>query len=46
MKIQHVLIAVLVLDFLGFMAWNLSGQLPVDGFYIGVITRFVISLIA
>lgn len=36
---------VLILDILSFIAWNISGQVPQDGFYIGAITEFIISLI-
>ena len=38
-----VALAVLVgLDMLGFMLWSLSGQTPVDGFYIGRMTAEVL----
>ena len=40
-----VIIAVLALDFLGFTAWVLSGQYPVDDFYIGTITAHVLRAI-
>jgi hypothetical protein len=40
-----VVIAVLVIDFLGFTAWIASGQYPVDDFYIGTITAHVLRLI-
>ena len=34
---------VLVIDFIGFMAWGLSGQYPADSFYIGAITRNILQ---
>lgn len=43
--IGGVIIAVLVLDAFGFMAWVLSGQLPADDFYIGTITAHVLRAI-
>lgn len=36
---------ILVADFLCFMAWVLSGQLPTSGFYFGCITKNIIGLI-
>lgn len=33
---------VLALDALGFMLWAMSGQLPVDQFYIGTITAHIV----
>ncbi len=37
-----VLLALLAVDFFGFMAWALSGQTPGDSFYIGAITTNII----
>ena len=37
-----VLLAILAVDFFGFMAWILSGQTPGDSFYIGAITTNII----
>ena len=34
--------AIVALDVFGFMAWIVSGQVPVDGFYIGAITANVL----
>jgi len=36
---------ILVVDFFGFMAWALSGQQPVDGFYLGAITANILRAI-
>jgi len=45
-KVSFVLFAfiiiVLVLDAIGFMFWILSGQHPVDQFYVGSITANII----
>jgi len=35
----------LVADFFAFFAWIVSGQLPVDGYYLGCITAAVIRFI-
>ena len=40
-----VITAVLVLDAFGFIAWVLSGQHPLDNFYIGTITAHVLRAI-
>jgi len=40
-----VLSMVLVLDFICFVAWATSGQIPQDGFYFGMITKNIINLI-
>ena len=40
-----IVIAILVLDFVCFWCWIISGQLPVDNFYLGTITAHFISLI-
>lgn len=36
---------VLVVDFWGFAAWVISGQHPVDDFYVGTITAHVLGAI-
>lgn len=36
---------VLMIDILGFMGWVASGQIPIDNFHIGIITKSIISLI-
>lgn len=35
-------VLVLIVDFVGFVAWAFSGQYPVDDFYIGSITMHII----
>ncbi len=40
--IDAVLI-ILTLDFLGFVMWAMSGQMPADGFYIGAITHHLLT---
>lgn len=39
------LIIIIAVDFVGFLAWGFSGQTPVDGFYVGAITRNVLQAI-
>lgn len=39
-----VLVGAVMIDVLGFLMWTLSGQTPVDGFYIGALTETVINL--
>ena len=36
-------LGVLLADALGFMLWVLSGQTPLDNFYIGTITAHVVA---
>jgi hypothetical protein len=36
---------IIVIDVLGFMAWAMSGQAPVDGFYVGAITTNILRAI-
>ena len=40
-----IILAVLMIDALGFVGWVLSGQTPVDSFYIGAITANVLQVI-
>lgn len=35
---------VIGIDFLGFFAWAMSGQAPVDGMFVGAITRHILGL--
>jgi hypothetical protein len=42
--IGGVIVAILLVDAFGFMAWIYSGQTPVDNFYIGTITAHVLKL--
>lgn len=37
--------AILAVDFFGFAAWILSGQMPTDNFYIGTITAHILRVI-
>ena len=39
------LIGYMFFDLLGFIAWSLSGQFPVDSFYLGRITYEIIKII-
>ena len=39
------LMVILFIDFIGFLAWGLSGQFPVDNCYIGAITKSVLHFI-
>lgn len=36
---------IMAIDFIGFIAWAMSGQLPVDGFFIGTITTHILRAI-
>ncbi len=36
---------VFIIDFIGFMFWAMSGQIPVDGFFVGTITQHLLSAI-
>ncbi len=42
--IGNVIGLVMIIDAIGFVAWAMSGQLPVDGFYVGAITTNIIKL--
>ena len=39
------LVAILSIDALGFIAWAMSGQYPIDGFYVGTITAHLLRLV-
>lgn len=43
--IQWVVISVLILDVLCFITWVMSGQIPQDQFYLGMITHKLLQLI-
>lgn len=49
MKIAQIILTivavVLVIDFLGFTAWAMSGQRPVDSFYVGTITTHALQAV-
>lgn len=38
-------VILMVIDFLGFMAWAMSGQMPGDSFFVGSITRHILQAI-
>lgn len=45
---KYILSAVmvfLVMDFIAFIAWALSGQMPVDSFFLGAVTKSIINII-
>ena len=35
--------AIVAIDFAGFILWKLSGQVPVDGFFIGGLTNLILK---
>lgn len=43
--IIKTIITILIIDMLGFVVWIISGQLPVDSFYIGTITAHILQAI-
>ncbi len=49
LKVREVIVwgvvAVLAIDFIGFMVWALSGQTPPDGFFFGTITKHILTAI-
>ena len=40
-----IITIIIMIDMIGFILWSVSGQQPADGFYIGAITKGIISLI-
>jgi len=40
-----MVITVLSIDFIGFLAWIASGQLPASEWYVGMITASIIRLL-
>ena len=44
-NISLVVGALLIADIIGFMLWILSGQTPVDNFYLGKITAIIIDIL-
>jgi hypothetical protein len=38
-------LGILFVDFIGFLAWIISGQFPVDSFYLGSITSNLIQFL-
>ena len=43
--VAGTLLGILALDVLGFIMWAMSGQLPIDNFYIGTITAHTLRAI-
>lgn len=43
--IINIVFGIILIDMFGFIAWIASGQIPVDNFYVGIITKTVLSLI-
>lgn len=43
--IGYTIAGLLALDVLGFIAWVMSGQIPVDGYYLGTITAHALRLV-
>lgn len=43
--IVYSLVFVLIIDFIGFCAWSMSGQVPNDNLFFGVITRTILQVI-
>lgn len=39
------IIVIIGIDFVGFIAWAMSGQIPPDSMFIGAITKSILSLI-
>lgn len=44
-NIITIILAILVIDFIGFMLWVASGQMPADSFYIGGLTAKLLQVI-
>jgi hypothetical protein len=40
-----IVLVIALIDFAGMMMWALSGQMPMDGFYVGRISTEIIRLI-
>lgn len=38
-----IVVAIMVIDFLGAVSWAMSGQRPADGFYVGAITVNIVK---
>jgi len=43
-SISQLVLAIALIDLLGFIFWTLSGQTPMDSFYIGKLTALFISI--
>lgn len=44
-NVATVVMILLAIDCIGFLVWGLSGQFPVDNFYIGSITKHVLQAV-
>lgn len=40
----QIIVVLMIVDFIGMILWAMSGQFPVDNFYIGSITMHIIKL--
>lgn len=40
-----IIVVLLIIDFIGMIAWAMSGQFPTDSFYLGAISRNIIQVI-
>jgi len=40
-----VMMVALIVDAVAFVMWSLSGQTPIDGFYIGAITKNILHFV-
>lgn len=46
LKITLTIVAVVIaIDFIGFFAWAMSGQQPVDNFYVGSLTTHTLRAV-
>lgn len=43
--IMTIIILIAIVDFIGFTAWSLSRQKPLDGFFVGCITTSIIEYV-
>jgi len=43
--ILYTIYAILYIDFIGYIFWSISGQVPLDSFYIGIVSNSIINLI-
>lgn len=43
--IMFVILVLLLIDFVSFIGWVYSGQIPVDNFYFGSITKHILQFI-
>lgn len=43
--VGNVLLIILAIDLFGFMVWIASGQTPIDNFFIGGLTAFMLRLL-